>query len=253
MANDEELAAFENSELRKALEQCSAAQRKAEDDAQRARGELHDFVYAAGHDLQEPLRAISSFAQLLERRYAGDAEASELTGLIIDGATRATALVQALLTYSRVGNAPRPSMISLNSAIQPALFKLNAMMGDAGAEVVCQELPEVYADEAQLAQVFEQLIKNAILFRSAEAPKIEITAEEGSDAYLVSVRDNGTGIEPRFHEFVFAPFKRLHGKEIPGAGLGLAMCRKIIAAHGGVIRVESDGKHGSAFVFTIPY
>lgn len=255
MAADAELAAAlrENAELRRTLEECSAAQKRAEEEARQARNEMHDFVYAAGHDLQEPLRAVSSFAQLLERRYAGDAEASELTGMIIDGAVRATALVQALLSYSRVGNAPQRTMMPLSAAIQPALFKLAGALREAGAEVKCGELPEVSADERQLVQVFEQLVKNAIAFRTAEPPIIEITAEEGSDGPIVSVRDNGLGIEPRFHEFIFSPFKRLHGKEVPGAGLGLAVCRKIIAAHGGRIWVESDGKHGSTFQFTVPF
>lgn len=255
MASQDELAAAlrKNAELQKALDESSAAQKRAEEEARHARTELHDFVYAAGHDLQEPLRAITSFAQLVQRKYTDDAETSELTGLIIDGAARATALVQTLLSYSRVGAAPRKRMMPLGVALQPALFQLSASIREAGAEVICGELPEVNADDAQLAQVFERLIKNAIAFRSSEPPRIEITAEEGSDSTVVSVRDNGIGIDPRFHDFVFSPFKRLHGKEVPGAGLGLAVCRKIIAAHGGEIWVESDGKRGSTFKFTMPF
>jgi light-regulated signal transduction histidine kinase (bacteriophytochrome) len=144
-------------------------------------------------------------------------------------------------------------MAPLGSALQPALFKLAVQIRESGAEITCGDLPEVQADDAQLAQVFEQLIKNAIAFRSNEPPRIEITAEEGTDASLVSVRDNGIGIDARFHDFVFSPFKRLHGKEVPGAGLGLAICRKIIGAHGGRIWVESDGTHGSTFKFTVPF
>jgi two-component system, chemotaxis family, sensor kinase Cph1 len=190
---------------------------------------------------------------LIQRKNPSDAEASELAGLIIDGAARATALVQALLSYSRIGIAPRLKLAPLGSALQPALFKLAVQIRESGAEVIYGDLPEVRADDAQLAQVFEHLIKNAIAFRSSETPRIEITAEEGSDASTVSVRDNGIGIDPRFHDFVFLPFKRLHGKEVPGAGLGLAICRKIICAHGGRIWVESDGKHGSRFQFTVPF
>lgn len=255
MAAEQELAAAlrENAELRRALEQCSAAQKEAEEQAQQARNELQDFVYAAGHDLQEPLRAVSSFAQLLQRRHAGDAEASEFTGLILDAAGRATALVQALLSYSRVGNAPHRAVTPLSAAVEPALFKLAHVIRESGAEVKCGDLPEVNADETQLAQVFEQLVKNAIAFRASEAPVIEITAEEGSEAYTISVRDNGIGIDPRFHQFVFSPFKRLHGKDVPGAGLGLAICRKIVAAHGGRIWVESDGKHRTTVQFTLPF
>jgi light-regulated signal transduction histidine kinase (bacteriophytochrome) len=255
MAADEELTAAlrEIAELQSALEQCSAAQKRAEEAAERAGSELRDFVYAAGHDLQEPLRAVSSFSQLLQRKYAEDPETSEMTGLIIDGASRATALVQALLAYSRTGNAPQVAMVNLSDALQPALFKLGAEIRASGATISCGELPEVLADEVQLAQVFEQLVKNAIAFRSREPVRIEITAEEASDAHIVSVRDNGKGIEPRFQEFIFLPFKRLHGKEVPGAGLGLAVCRKIIAAHGGRMWVESDGESGSTFKFTLPY
>lgn len=255
MEEEEELAAAlrKNAELRSALEQCSAALRETEEDARQARSELHDFVYAAGHDLQEPLRAVSSFGQLLQRKFVQDAETAELTGLIIDGAARATALVQALLSYSRVGVAPRLTVVPLDAAVQPAVYKLDGRIHESGAEVICGDLPEVHADDAQLAQVFEQLIKNAIAFRSSEKPRIEITAEEASDALLVSVRDNGIGIDPRFHDFVFSPFKRLHGKEVPGAGLGLAICRKIIGAHGGRIWVESDGTQGSTFKFTVPF
>ncbi len=255
MAAQEEPATVlrENAELRRALERCSASEKRAEEQARQARDELHDFVYAAGHDLQEPLRAVSSFAQLLERRYAGDAEASEFTGLILDAAGRATALVQALLSYSRVGNTPHRTLMPLSAAVQPALFKLSGVIRESGTEVKCGDLPEVNADETQLAQVFEQLVRNAIAFRAREAPSIEITACEGDHAHTISVRDNGIGIDPRFRELVFSPFKRLHGKEVPGAGLGLAICRKIIVAHGGTIWVESDGKQGSTVHFTLPF
>ena len=147
----------------------------------------------------------------------------------------------------------RPSTVSLSAVIQSVLFRLNGHIRECGASIQCGELPEVTVDERQLAQVFEQLVRNALAYRSAEPPKIAISAEEGDDSWTISVRDNGKGIEPRFHEQVFQPFKRLHGKDVAGPGLGLAVSRKIVAAQGGRIWVESDGAHGSTFKFTIPF
>src|ERR1700761_5025432 len=243
----------ENAELRKALEESSSACKAAQATADRAVKELHDFVYATSHDLQEPLRAVSAYAQLLQRKYAEDAEASELTGFIIHGAQRVTSLLQALLAYSRAGNSPQRTTVGLNVIIQSVLFKLNDRIRQSGANIACGNLPEVLADQVQLGQVFQQLLANAITYGFAEPPTIEITGEEGDEGYTISVWNNGKGIEPRFQELIFLPFKRLHGKEVPGAGLGLAVCRKILAAHGGRIWVESDGEKGVAFKFTIPF
>jgi light-regulated signal transduction histidine kinase (bacteriophytochrome) len=243
----------ENAELAKRLEHCSAAERLAQAEAQHASKELYDFIYAASHDLQEPLRAVSAYAQLLQRKYADDEETSELTGYIVQGARQVTSLVQALLAYSRAGNSPYRNTVRLSAVVQSALFKLNDQIRASGADIRCNDLPDVNADQFQLAQVFEQLLRNSIAYRSAEPVEIAITAEEGEDGWTISVQDNGNGIEPRFHEQVFQPFKRLHGKEIAGAGLGLAVCRKIISAHGGRIWVESEGQHGSTFRFTLPF
>lgn len=255
MPTEAELAdAFrENEQLKRKLDECSAAQRAAQAEAERAVKELQDFVYATSHDLQEPLRAVSAYAQLLQRKHPEDAETSELTGYIMRGAQQATGLVQALLAYSRSGNSPQRRMANLNALLQSALFKLSNRIRESGADIVAGDLPEAAVDQMQLAQVFEHVLANAIAFRSSEAPVIQISAEEGAEAYVISVRDNGRGIEPRFHEQVFLPFKRLHGKEVAGAGLGLAVCRKIVAAHGGRIWVESDGAHGSTFKFTLPF
>ena len=185
----------ENAELKRALEECSGAQNAAQTAAEQAVKELHDFVYATSHDLQEPLRAISAYAQLLQRKYAEDAEASELTGFIIHGAKQVTNLLQALLAYSRAGNSPRRSMVQLSAIVQSARYKLNDRLRELGVNVVCGDLPEVLADQTQLTQVFEQLIANAVTYRSGESPAIEITAEEGDEDYTISVRDNGKGIE----------------------------------------------------------
>ncbi|MBV9761278.1 MAG: hypothetical protein JO340_12000 [Acidobacteriaceae bacterium] len=243
----------ENERLKRALEECSAAQQAAQAEAERAVKELQDFVYAASHDLQEPLRAVSAYAQLLQRKHAEDAETNEFIGFVIRGAQQATSLLQALLAYSRSGSSPHRRMANLGAIAQSALFKLNARVRESEARISFGELPDAPVDQTQIAQVFEQLVTNAIAYRSEEAPVIEISAQEGADAFVVSVSDNGKGIEARFHEQVFLPFKRLHGKEVAGTGLGLAVCRKIIAAHGGRIWVESDGEHGSTFKFTLPY
>jgi light-regulated signal transduction histidine kinase (bacteriophytochrome) len=243
----------DNAELTRKLEACSGAQMTAQSEAQETRKELQDFIYAASHDLQEPLRALSAYAQLLQRKYAGDAETSELTGFIVQGAKQATDLIQALLGYSRAGNSVRRSTVNLGAVIQTALYKVSQQVRESGAKVSCGELPDVSVDQLQMAQVFEHLVRNAIAYRSAEPPNIEISAEEGDEGWTISVRDNGRGIEPRFHEQVFQPFKRLHGKEIAGAGLGLAICRKIVAAHGGGIWVESEGDGGSTVKFTVAF
>ena len=247
MPAEDELAGAlrENADLRHALEDCQAAREAAE-------RELHDFVYAASHDLQEPLRAVCAYGQILRRKFESDAEIDELTGFIVDGASRAAALVQALLAYSRAGASPRIETIRLESALQTALFKLSKRIRESNAEIIYADLPEVTADELQLGQVFEHLLSNAMLFTADEAPRVQVNAEEAAEAVIISVRDNGKGIDPRFHELIFQPFKRLHGKEVAGVGLGLAVCRKIIAAHGGRIWVESDGQHGSTFKFSVP-
>jgi light-regulated signal transduction histidine kinase (bacteriophytochrome) len=250
----------ENQALKQSVAECEAAQRKAEQEAERGRAaakaaneELQHFVYAASHDLQEPLRSISTYTQLLHRDYAKDAQAGELAAFIIDGVNQMNALIRDLLTYSRTGTVSKKTTVNLASTIQWAMFKLSNPIKESGAQVSCSDLPEVSIDDAQIALVFENLLSNSIKFRSSETPRIDITSEQKQDdAYTISVRDNGVGIESPFHDQVFLPFKRLHGKHIPGTGLGLAICRKIVGAHGGRIWVESDGKLGSTFKFTLP-
>jgi light-regulated signal transduction histidine kinase (bacteriophytochrome) len=236
----------ERSALEQTLEQAQAAALSAQE-------ELRIFAYAASHDLQEPLRAISSYAQLLERQYAASAEAAEFTSYIVDAVNRMTVLIRDLLTYSRLAQ-PQRRTISLASLVQWAMMSLDLPIREAKARIVYEELPEVQVDESQTVQLFQQLLSNALKYRSAEPPEIEITAEERGDAYTISVRDNGMGIEPRFHEQIFGVFKRLHGREVPGTGMGLALCRKIVEGHNGRIWVETaEGEHGSVFKFTLPF
>lgn len=227
------------------------ALREAEAAARSAREELRLFAYATSHDLQEPLRSISSYAQLLERQYAGNSEATEFTTYIVDAVNRMTALIRDLLTYSRLPE-PRKRTVSLGSLVQWAMMSLDAPIRETKARIIYEDLPEVQVDESQTVQLLQNLLSNALKYRSADPPEIEIQAEEGDDSYTISVRDNGIGIEPRFHEQIFGVFKRLHGREVPGTGIGLALSRKIVEGHDGRIWVES-GAQGSVFKFTLPF
>ncbi len=231
--------------LRREVEESAAAARAAQD-------ELQYFVYAASHDLQQPLRGIGTHAQLLQREYPNDPRAREFTSVIIEGAAQMNALIRDLLTYSRTGNVSEPVLMRLNAPYQWALYNVTKLIQESGAHVRCGELPEALADEKQMVTIFEHLLTNAIRYRSAAPPEVEIESETGEDFHTISVQDNGVGIRPEYHEKVFEPFKRLVPKEIPGSGLGLAICRKILRAHGGRIWVESDGEHGSRVTFTLP-
>jgi signal transduction histidine kinase len=218
-----------------------------------ARAELQHFVYAASHDLQEPLRAIVAYSQLLERHLANDETARDYISYIVGGANRMSALLRDLLTLSRAGSTQRRGVVNLNVAVQAALLKLAPIIADVSAQVKREELPEVFADEAEITQLFEHLIGNALKFRNAAAKaEISIRAEQGSGEYVISVADNGPGIAPGFHKEVFSAFKRLQGKEVAGSGLGLAISNKIVRAHGGRIWIESDGSSGATVKFTLP-
>ena len=215
--------------------------------------ELQHFVYAASHDLQEPLRAVTSYAQLLERIYASDEQARELTSFITDGAARMNALLQNLVLYSRIGASNTRSQTQLAAAVQVAQFKLSEEIKASSARIDFDELPTVSAHEVQMGLVFENIFRNALLFKGAEPPHIRVSSHEADDGYEISVRDNGTGIEPRYLSQVLLPFQRLCGKDVPGNGLGLAICDKVIKAHGGRLWLESDGKNGVSVNFTLPY
>jgi light-regulated signal transduction histidine kinase (bacteriophytochrome) len=245
--------------LREALAQCRGTRRSAEEECARsldaariANEELQVFSYAVSHDLKEPLRSISSYAELLERQYGGDERAREFTSFITDGVKRVNTLIESLLTYSRIGAPTRRTAIKLNAAVQWALLNLAQSVRESGAQITCGDLPVLEVDESQIVQLFQNLLLNGLRYRSSEVPMIEVSVEESVDAYTIAVRDNGIGIEPRYHEQIFTAFKRLHGREVPGTGLGLALCRKIVEGHGGRIWVESEGTHGSVFKFTLP-
>ncbi|MBW2001374.1 MAG: PAS domain-containing protein [Deltaproteobacteria bacterium] len=223
---------------------------------ERSNQELQHFAYVASHDLQEPLRMVASYTQLLAKRYKGrlDSDADEFIAYAVDGATRMQVLINDLLSYSRVGTKGkdfRPT--DCGTVLEHTLDNLKQVIEESGVEVTYNPLPTVIADDMQLGQLFQNLIANAIRFRSKDSPHIHVSAERNEDKWIFSVRDNGIGIDPEFHKRIFVIFQRLHKRgEYPGTGIGLAVCNKIVERHAGRIWVESNPKEGSTFYFTIP-
>jgi PAS domain S-box-containing protein len=230
--------------------------RRAEELA-RSNAELQQFAYVASHDLQEPLRMVTSYAQLLERRYKGklDGDADDFIGFMVGGAMRMQGLIEGLLAYSRIGSQGRPlGEVDLNVALREALDNLSTAIGESETEVRSSQLPTVHADHTQIVQLFQNLIANAIKFRSDRAPLIAISADRLDDDWRISVTDNGIGIAPEHRERIFVIFQRLHSEgEYPGTGVGLAICKRIVERHSGRIWVESQIGSGSTFHFTLPH
>ncbi len=222
----------------------------------RMNDELRQFAYVASHDLQEPLRTVASYAQLLARRYRGklDQDADEFIAYMVSGVTRMHTLLNDMLAYSRVTESrDRPlAPANLNAVVQSALMNLDLTISENHAAVHVDPLPTLHGDEIQLTQVFQNLIGNAIKYKSEEPPQISVTAEEGQDEWTICVSDNGIGVDPQYSERIFGIFKRLHGRELPGTGMGLAICKRIIERHNGRIWVEPRNGTGSRFCFTLP-
>ena len=226
------------------------------DELKRSNEELEQFANIASHDLQEPLRMVASYTQLLSRRYKGklDSDADEFIAFAVDGATRMQQLIQDLLAYSRVGTKGSELVdISSGDALQQALINLRAAIVESNAVVSSDLLPMVMADETQLIQLFQNLIGNAIKYQAGGIPRVHISAAmNGSDRWKFSVKDNGLGIDPQFFERIFGMFQRLHKREeFTGTGIGLAICKKIVERHGGSISVESTLGQGSTFYFLL--
>ncbi len=221
----------------------------------RSNEELAQFAYIASHDLQEPLRMVASYTQLLSKRYKGklDADADEFIAFAVDGASRMQRLIQGLLAYSRVGTkGEQPRCISSDKALQQALVNLGGAVRDSGAVVTHDPLPNVMADEMQLVQLFQNLVGNAIKFQTSGAPKVHVSATNNGTNWTISVTDNGIGIDPQYFERIFGVFQRLHKRdEFAGTGIGLAICKKIVERHGGTIWVESEPGCGSTFRFAL--
>ncbi|MBN1313796.1 MAG: substrate-binding domain-containing protein [Anaerolineae bacterium] len=230
--------------------------KRAEQNLARSNQELEQFAYISSHDLQEPLRMVRSYLQLLERRYQGqlDADADEFIDFATDGAARMQSLIKALLQYSRVTTRGGPfEPTDCNKVLQHALANLDRDIEESGAEISSVALPTIPADGVQLIQLFQNLISNAIRFRGEKKPDIFIEAQHKYGEWLFSIRDNGIGIDSEYFEYIFRIFQRLHsGDKYPGTGIGLALCKKIVERHGGRIWVESDPGQGTTFCFTIP-
>lgn len=217
--------------------------------------ELKHFAYIASHDLQEPLRTITSFIQLLAKRYQGklDKDADDFIGFVTDGAKRMQNLINDLLAYSRVSSKAKPfTQVDSNRIMECTLANLRQVISESGVTITVDHLPTITGDETQILQLFQNLLANAIKFRSAQQPTVQVTCQELQDAWEYRFTDNGIGIDPKFHERIFEVFQRLHNREqYAGTGIGLAVCKKIVERHGGTIRVESEPDKGSSFIFRI--
>jgi PAS domain S-box-containing protein len=243
---------FDISERKRAEQELA---RKAEELA-RSNAELELFAYVASHDLQEPLRMVASYTQLLARRYQGklSAEADEFIGFAVDGATRMQQLIQDLLSYSRLTTRGKAlHFTQADAACKSAIENLRESIRESNAQVRVEPLPGVFADATQLTQLFQNLVGNAIKYRTERRPDICIAANRHGSEWVFTVQDNGIGIESQYFGRIFQMFQRLHTrKEYSGTGIGLAVCRKIVERHGGKIWVESQPGQGSTFLFTIP-
>ncbi|MGW1727411.1 sensor histidine kinase [Streptomyces sp. NPDC002306] len=225
-------------------------------DLQRSNAELEQFAYVASHDLQEPLRKVSSFAQLLQRRYGGqlDDRADQYIGFAVDGANRMQTLINDLLDFSRVGRVHRDhESIDLNSALQQALSALSVSIEEADAVITQDPLPTLVADPTQIGMLWQNLIGNAVKFRRPqEPPRIHVSAVRDGELWRFAVTDNGIGISTQYAEQVFVIFQRLHTKDAyKGSGIGLAMCRKIVEFHGGTIGVDPEYADGTRITFSL--
>ncbi len=228
--------------------------RKVEELA-RSNADLEQFAYVASHDLQEPLRMVAAYTQLLRERYRGklDENADKYIGYACEGAMRMQTLIQDLLAFSRVGrHCAACTRVDCDAAMAEVMMSMGPAMQESGAVVTYKALPVVWAERSQMTQLFQNLIGNAIKFRGKEPPVISVQAEKTCEHWLFSVSDNGIGIAPESAENIFVVFQRLHTRtEYPGNGIGLAICKKIVERCGGKIWVEAKADHGSIFKFTL--
>ncbi len=223
----------------------------------RSNADLQQFAYVASHDLQEPLRLIAIYTELLKRRYTDqiDSEANRFLEVIVDGVRRMENLIRDLLSYSRVIHAEAAidrETLDPAEALKVAVANLELVIKETGAEIRWDTLPQISANRLELTQIFQNLLSNALKYRGDGIPRVAVSASRREKDWVFCVRDNGIGIHPDYHQTIFSPFKRLHGREYPGTGIGLALCRRIVERRGGKIWVESEPGGGSAFYFSVP-
>lgn len=238
------------------MKQVQADLRKSNERLARSNEDLERFAFVASHDLQEPLRMITTYAQLLIRAYPAelDSEAGVFVANIVEGTRRMRSLLSDLLAYSEIGagNDEPPQTVDLNEVIETVKQNLKAAIDETGAVIVSDGLPVLAAHESQIVPLFQNLVGNAIKYRSVEPPRICITVQGVDGGWQFAVADNGMGIAPEYHEKIFGVFKRLHGKKIPGTGIGLAICQRVVERYGGRIWVQSQAGQGATFFFTLP-
>lgn len=237
-----------NSNLEKLVEQRTTELKRSNED-------LEHFAYLASHDLQEPLRMVGSYIQLVEERYKEklDCEGKEFIEFAVGGVNRMHGLIRDLLAYCRMKSQPiQFQRVDCNAALNVALMNLKIPIEQADATTTHNSLPTIEGDESQLIQIFQNLLSNAIKYRSQKPLHISVSAEPKDDVWLFSVNDNGIGFDIQYAERIFQLFKRLHGSKYPGTGMGLAICKRLVENHGGKIWVESVVEEGSTFYFTVP-
>lgn len=229
--------------------------RQAEEALRRSNEELQQFAYMVSHELNEPLRMVASYSQLLARRYAGklDQTADEHIAITVSAAQRMQVFVQDVLNLMSAAAAEQVfERVSLETVLAAALIELTLIVAESGAMIAHDPLPTVKGNEAGLVRLFFNLISNSIKYRRAETPRIYISVEQRDNFWQFAFKDNGIGIEPEYWDRIFTVFKRLHGREYPGSGVGLALCKRVVEYHGGKIWLESIAGEGSTFFFTIP-
>jgi two-component system, chemotaxis family, sensor kinase Cph1 len=238
------------------LERQNRKLRRVQDQLEESNERLEHFAYAASHDLQEPLRMVSSYLQLIENRYGDelDDDGEEFLGYAIDGSERMEEMINRLLEYSRVDTQGKPlEPVELDTVLAESLKDLELQITENDAAVESETLPRVEGDAKQLRQLFQNLISNGIDYSDDEQSQIDISAERNGEEWIISVRDNGIGIAPEDQDRIFEVFQRLHGREEQtGTGIGLALCQRIVERHGGEIWVDSELGEGTTFAFTLP-
>jgi PAS domain S-box-containing protein len=233
------------------------ARKQLQDSLSESNAALEQFAYVASHDLQEPLRTMSSYAELLTRKYTGkfDAEADRFLGFIVNASQRMSTLIQDLLEYARATTEEeRPTSVALDEDLEAAVSHFTQAIEESGASITHDPMPTIAVDRGQMVRLFQNLIGNALKYRKPDQiPQIHITAEQMNREWTIAIRDNGIGFDPQYASTIFAPFKRLHQPDaFPGTGVGLAISRRIVEAHGGRIWAESRPGEGAIFRFTLP-